>query len=603
MPADILIADDDRNLAQALARLVEGAGLAPRVVHDGVAALEEIHKAPPRAVVLDLLLPRKDGRAVLADIRGGARTADIPVVVISGVFRGATQAREISEAGASAFLQKPFTGAELLARLKALLPQQETASRGAIAINDTPVAEVLLKAMSARFSGAVHFRQGKLQKLVVMKQGRPIKVRSNSALECLGRRLFEKGRIEREALDESLRRSRVDGLRQGEALVELGVISREEVDEELRLQSEEKLFELFRWRGGDSWLQPGVEDAEFATDVAIPPAALVLRGVEQMQQDVIEPRLAPVLEVELGIQEAALGPEERAIPNVARLLAAVQPGVTGAELAQLAPRTLYGLVLIGALAPRKGVANTQNDSPKLKELRALSREYAAKSYLEILAVSATASPNEIKQAFVALAKRFHPDRYRTEADEVRAAATQLFSLISTAQDTLLDPARRRQYLHELQGGASRRETQSEAKRLLEAEQMFRRGEQLVRSRDYPGAVRVLAKALELSPDEGEIHALYGWALFLVNRDDDAARTRAIRHLEQATALAQASATPLYYLGQLRKACGELGEALRMFRKVVDLQPNHVEANRELRLLQMRSSKDQSGLFGFGRKKR
>ncbi len=604
MPFDVLIVDDDRNLAQALARLIEGAGWTPRVVHDGIAAMEEIQKAPPRAIVLDLLLPRKDGRAVLTELRGAPRTAEIPIIVISGVFRGGSQSREILEAGATAFLPKPFAPPELLARLKAALPQQETTAKGVIAIRDTPAAEMLWKAMSARFTGAVHFRQGKLQKLVVLKQGLPSKVRSNSALECLGRRLFEKGRIEREALDESLRRARLDGVRQGEVLVELGALTREEMEDELRLQSEEKLFELFRWRAGDAWLQPGVEDAEFATQVRITPNALMLRGVDQMPIEVVEPRLAPVLDVELSLQDSSLSPAERGIPNVARLLTAVQPGVRGAELAELSPRTLYGLLMIGALAPRTGApARAGSDSPKLRELRALSREYAAKNYLEILGVSENSSPKEVKQGFVELAKRFHPDRFRTDPDDVRATASQLFALISSAQDTLLDPTRRREYLAEIRGGPTRKETQTEAKRILEAEQMFQRGEQLVRSRDYTGAVRVLVKALELSPDEGEIHALYGWALFLVNREDAPARQRAIRHLEQATVLAQASPTPLYYLGQLRKACGELGEAQRMFRKVLDLQPGHVEANRELRLLQMRSKDEKSGLFGFGRKKR
>jgi CheY-like chemotaxis protein/curved DNA-binding protein CbpA len=594
MARDVLIVDDDRNLGQALVRLLEGAGFTPRVVHDGVAALEEVQQAPPRAIVLDLLLPRKDGRAVLAELRGSPRTSDIPVIAISGVFRGGAAARELVEAGATAFLQKPFNGGDLLRALQAAMPEQEGPGKGAISIRETPAAEVLWKAMSARFSGALHFRQGKLEKLVILRQGIPILVRSNSALECLGRRLFEKGRIERGALEESLRRARLDGVRQGEVLVQLGVMTPEEVAQELRAQSEEKVFELFRWRGGEAWLEPGVEGVEYATEVRIAPVALVLRGAEQMQLDVIEPRVAHVLGSELALQEGILSPADRGLPNVARVLAAV------------APRALYGLLLVGALGPRKGDGpRTASDSPKLKELRTVAREYAAKSYFEILGLDEKAAPNEVRQAFVALAKRFHPDRYRTEPEDVRAAASHLFALISSAQDTLLDPARRREYMHELRGGGSRRETQNEAKRLMEAEQMFQRGDQLVRARDYAAAVRVLHKALDLSPEEGEIHALYGWALFLNQRDDEQARARAIRHLEQGAALAQASATPVYYLAQLRKACGDLGEAQRMFRKVLDLKPDHVEASRELRLLQMRSSKDQdrSGLFGFARKKR
>ena len=86
-----------------------------------------------------------------------------------------------------------------------------------------------------------------------------------------------------------------------------------------------------------------------------------------------------------------------------------------------------------------------------------------------------------------------------------------------------------------------------------------------------------------------------------------ARAKAIEHLERALKLAPRSPTGYYYMGQLRKACGEQGQAGKMFRKVLALRPEHVEASRELRLLQRRHKESTDsgpgGLFGFGRKKK
>ena len=64
-------------------------------------------------------------------------------------------------------------------------------------------------------------------------------------------------------------------------------------------------------------------------------------------------------------------------------------------------------------------------------------------------------------------------------------------------------------------------------------------------------------------------------------------------------------TSYYFMGQLHKACDQEQQALKMFRKVLDLQPEHVEAAREVRLIGMRKAKDgkAGGMFGFGKKRK
>ncbi len=135
---------------------------------------------------------------------------------------------------------------------------------------------------------------------------------------------------------------------------------------------------------------------------------------------------------------------------------------------------------------------------------------------------------------------------------------------------------------------------------------FQKGEVHLKKKEYESALECFKSAMELNPEEGEFQASYGWALSLMNPDDPKTRAEARQHLEKAIDLAPRSVTGYYYLGLLLKGCGERDSAEKMFRKVVERKPEHVEANRELRLFHMRREKGgseaKSGLFGFGRKK-
>ena len=66
----VLCVDDDRNLCQILGKALSGEGYLVRMAHDGDAALESLREEPPDLVLLDLLLPKRDGFAVLAREHG-----------------------------------------------------------------------------------------------------------------------------------------------------------------------------------------------------------------------------------------------------------------------------------------------------------------------------------------------------------------------------------------------------------------------------------------------------------------------------------------------------------------------------------------------------
>ncbi|UCM91624.1 SpoIIE family protein phosphatase [Streptomyces marincola] len=117
-PARVLVADDNADMREYLTRLLSGAGYQVHAVTDGRQALEAIRQDPPDLVVSDVMMPRLDGLQLVASLRADARTASLPVLLLSA-RAGQEASIEGLQAGADDYLVKPFAAAELLARVEA----------------------------------------------------------------------------------------------------------------------------------------------------------------------------------------------------------------------------------------------------------------------------------------------------------------------------------------------------------------------------------------------------------------------------------------------------------------------------------------------------
>jgi len=114
----VLVADDNADMRDYLARLLRAEGYEVESVIDGTAALESVRAAPPDMVISDVMMPGLDGLALVSALRADRRTAAVPVLLLSA---RAGQEASISglQAGADDYLVKPFAAAELLARVRA----------------------------------------------------------------------------------------------------------------------------------------------------------------------------------------------------------------------------------------------------------------------------------------------------------------------------------------------------------------------------------------------------------------------------------------------------------------------------------------------------
>ena len=116
----ILVVDDDAKIVRLVRTYLEREGYAVVTAADGPAALDAIETHQPALVVLDLMLPELDGRAVIRAVRRDDEAAATPIIILSA--RGTTIDRIAGlEDGADDYLPKPFSPAELVLRVKSIL--------------------------------------------------------------------------------------------------------------------------------------------------------------------------------------------------------------------------------------------------------------------------------------------------------------------------------------------------------------------------------------------------------------------------------------------------------------------------------------------------
>ena len=120
----IVIADDSRTAVTVLAFALAKAGYDVVTATDGVEALERIRESRPRLVILDGMMPRKDGFTVAADVRGDASIDPQPhIIMVTAEGRDDDKVRALG-AGVDDFLTKPFSPSQLLERVRAALARE-----------------------------------------------------------------------------------------------------------------------------------------------------------------------------------------------------------------------------------------------------------------------------------------------------------------------------------------------------------------------------------------------------------------------------------------------------------------------------------------------
>lgn len=119
MATNVLIAEDEPNLVESLSFILRREGCQVSAVFDGEAALEWLRGAVPDVLVLDVMLPGRNGFDILKTMKADARLTRVPVLILTA--KGQERDRRTAEQlGADAFVTKPFSNREVVESVKRL---------------------------------------------------------------------------------------------------------------------------------------------------------------------------------------------------------------------------------------------------------------------------------------------------------------------------------------------------------------------------------------------------------------------------------------------------------------------------------------------------
>ncbi len=379
MQGSILCIEDDRSLCQILAKALGGEGYRVRTAFDGEEALVRLAESTPDLVLLDLILPRRDGFSVLEGIRGQAGPAGaVPVILISGSSATPEYERRAVALGAADLLTKPVPLEQLLrvvdrqlGEAKTPVPARTPARPGEAAgrrppdalsgtLDRLPFPALLHHLHGLRATGFLQLESGRKRKWIQFRDGYPVAVRGNLVNETLGNLLVRRGRVSAADAAESRRRMK-RGQLQGEVLVAMEALTEQELALALRAQAEQKLYEVFTWESGSFHFEiGGLLQRANALPVEASPANILFRGVaRRMPTHVIDALseanpgafVAPAESAFYRYQEIELDAAQR---RLLQSFDGTQPLASFRAAEEPLRRTLYGLVAAGLLQLRGG---------------------------------------------------------------------------------------------------------------------------------------------------------------------------------------------------------------------------------------------------------
>jgi CheY-like chemotaxis protein/curved DNA-binding protein CbpA len=505
------------------------------------------------------------------------------------------------------------------------------------ALELTPLPEVMHSVFSEHRTGRLRVTSGSIEKRIYFQNGLPVYAESSLPEETLGAHLMARGRItpEEHALTrEEMTRS---GRLFGETLLKLGLLDPHELFTEIEAHLAEKVISTFGWFEGMYHFE---DDDSWKDDVIIArmkPGRILLDGiVRHWSAGTIRQRVAldsrsttftidgsPYSEDQLG-----LSTREAKIMQLARRGLSVADITRQLADADLVLSTLYALFImehVGFKPPRAQEqrrlddmlgkdAKTTISTPPRKDERegSMLAEYLklrTADYFTLLGVPRDAPDEQITRAFEERQKRYHPDTLiGLDTGLVHEKMEELYIRVHTAYRTLIDPEDKRHYLEKLERGAKGTGLTSRAPAARAAsagrkerhKALFDQGFAALRSGDYKTAMASFEQANALAP-RPRYRGYRAWAAYLL--DPDGARGSSEREI--AILMKENEADPLfpYLLGNLALRQRNAKRAIAMFETALEIDPQHIDSARQLRILRMRQrSNETSGLFDIFKKK-
>ena len=116
----VLIIDDETTVLRTVGDMLDLEGYTVHIAQDGADGIDMATSAPPDLIICDVMMPKRNGFDVLKALRGQDVTRSVPIIMITGI-RDEYIVQQILDAGASAYLPKPFTREALFDKIRGVL--------------------------------------------------------------------------------------------------------------------------------------------------------------------------------------------------------------------------------------------------------------------------------------------------------------------------------------------------------------------------------------------------------------------------------------------------------------------------------------------------
>jgi len=243
-----------------------------------------------------------------------------------------------------------------------------------------------------------------------------------------------------------------------------------------------------------------------------------------------------------------------------------------------------------------------DDQRFVDEVRSRAKMAPKQNAYARLGVAPQAPADQIKAAYLAAAKRFHPDATRPGLKGLQPELQSLFGQLKEAYENISTPDLRAKYDAKSKGAGGGKGTSRKEESIL----AVKMGEVLLKKRDFEGALNKLRRAVDLDAT-GDALAALAWALVADPKGTPAAKEEAASLINRALRAPGVTARTYYVAGVLWRT-KDPDSAVDAFRKALELDKNHSDAALELRLIEQRRGKQQksgggvlSGLL-FGKRK-
>ncbi len=614
----VLIVDDDAvfgaTIREALGR--EGYTAIHVVKPDDALAQLKVHAF--QLAIIDCMLPKMNGRDLAIKIEEEG-TSGIQRILMSGIFRDKNFIKDsLAKTGAKSFLTKPFDLSELIRHTNEAVGHlidipvspvvelmTKTAATGAerlAAVNKSEMVNgyelpwVFSLLMHGKVSGLLNIVSAEGDASSVgFKQGEIIQVTNRDQKSYFGVLLVEHGFIEQEELDATMELT-ASPKKLGERLVDANLLSPHAIS---IVMAEQQGIRLGKIVGNTSARISFVEMEDLREEASID--VHMLHDIfndwvtSKFPADWIKTFYTPWIR-----HKVVHGPDYNetnrtmsgpAVLRASKMLGSIAKGPTlealqmesGLSDDEFFP-AFHNLVLGGCLRFGEELKTTDIQVQR-KRLNKLEKDLERQNFFERMGVSPKAKDVEIKRAYHELAKTIHPDRLGKDAPmDIRDLARKCFNMIQEAHETLSNQASRENYLLELEQGR--------AEKIIESEQMMEQARLCLTKGDVRRAKEMLEDAILHVPPTTDLRLLLMWAQIKSSgADKDAELVAKLK--DQLSAVPpedRHNAVYFFVKGLVLKAAGDFDGAKRALDQALGIEPNFVDAKREINVLSLQSGR-------------